>query len=219
MFITKRPYMNLPLKGDTNDIGTGGNTITPVGSPTYTTDQFGRANSALNLNGSSQYLDTNFKTSDLSGDYSIIVSINYDTTTFNGGAIASEVNATNNSYGAYFVIYNDTNNIQIAGHFANANPASTAALISYNPVASGSYKQFAFVRKNNSYHRIYYDGALVGSNAGSNVASASTNNLRIGNSYTSRYLDGSIEYWRLYQGTISSGQIKLINSQKGRLRA
>jgi hypothetical protein len=220
--VATQPYINMNFQNNLNNEGIGDITITPVGSPTYANDQFGRSNSALRLNGSSQYLNTNFKTSGIDWSFTIIASVkrNSDNTQ---DCICGETDLTSNSYGVNMNYQSATN--FLCGYFYSSGTArdNVGGTIDWN---DEEFTNISFIRKNGDYHRLLINSEYFNEVSCTEISSTSSNNLRIGTDYYNsgsgvgvhRMFDGDFEYFKIYQETLNDGELAVINQQQGRVK-
>lgn len=168
-------------------------------------------NNAFSFDGTNDYINTGYKTN--GGDYTISAWIYHDTNNTQD-AVYAEVNASNNSYGAYL---NTLDGIIYAGHYngLGSSPGNNNVIIEEPSPGTGVWYHIALVRKNNDVNELYVDGLLVGTESTGNNTTASSFTGKIGGNpdYTGggggtlRAFDGGIDLFRIYDRALSAGEI------------
>jgi len=226
--VAKKPYMNLRLNNVVTDTGTGGNTPSNTGV-TFTTDQFGRANMSGNWNAASDRLSWtssigNTVASKINSGSTVLywikqrtLSINTATTTFNntGDPGQRAFYIQNINYPAFNI-----NGVQLL----NSNNGTNTTVINVPNLLSYGNWQFCSIK--------YIDNTTdltaivnIDSNSGSGNLSkiweSNTVELRLGARPTTNIQGdfGDMSNFRFYDVTLTDGQIKILNNQKGRIVA
>ena len=227
--VAKKPYMNLRLNNNVTDTGTGGNTPTNSGV-TFTTDQFGRSNMAGNWDAITDRL-------------SWAISIgNTIATKINAGATVlywikqntfSDFRQTN-----IFHQWAGSPNRSFLINHVNFSTVAIDAVQIYNSADGIDANNVLYIENILSYNNwtlysvVYTDNitdlnikVTVGSNSGSGtttkVYESSNVELRLGARGPSNILGdfGDMSNFRFYDVTLTDGQIKILNNQKGRIVA
>lgn len=219
--------MYLPLKGDTNDYSTNAQNPTNSGVAT-TTGQFGESNGAYEWNAGTDYLS--WATSVAQSTASLLAS-NCSIVYFM--IRNSFVGGSNNTLSAYA----DGNSyFQIVGESTSTRTSigiknTTATQNIYNSTtATGSWGLYSFTTTpfdaTEVTTKFYKNGVEEGVDTGTgrNIKAntgASYNSLRLGDvSFASNAgFIGKIHTFRIYDVTLSDGALKILNNEKGRIRA
>ena len=225
--VAKKPYMNLRLNNDVTDTGTGGNTPTNSGV-TFTTDQIGRSNMAGNWGVSTNKLIWvssvgNTLATKINAGATILYwikprTLSNNTLTF----ILSQF------YLGYDRSFN-VRNINFSGtvvdgmQFTHCVDGDTNSTFNIQNLLSYNNWQFFSV--------VYTDNTIdlnikvtMDSNSGSGTISkayeASNTEVRLGARTPTNILGdfGDMSNFRFYDVTLTDGQIKILNNQKGRIR-
>ena len=226
--VAKKPYMNLMLNNNVTDTGTGANTPSNTGV-TFTTDQFGRANMAGNWDAASDRLAWassigNDIAAKINNGGTVVywikqrtLSNNTATATFNntGGAGQSGFYIQNINYSGFNI-----NGVQL---LSSVDGTTLTTLNVANLLSYGNW-QFCSVQYTDNTTdltaKITMD-SNTGSGTLSKVWTSNTVELRLGARPTTNGSGdfGDMNNFRFYDVTLSDGQIKIINNEKGRIRA
>lgn len=195
------------------DLSGNGHNGTLINGHIYSSNNKG----ILDFNGTTQYINTNFKTSDIGATYTISVWCKRDTINTRD-CIVGEGNLTSNSNGILMWFYND---VIVVGHFktVSGNYDSITYDLVANSIDSTQWHNYTFTRENGGLHKLYIDGVFIDSVVCASVGT-STNNLRIGEDYNtgeSREFDGKMGIFSIYNRPLSDTEIlQNYNATKGR---
>lgn len=226
--VAKKPYMNLRLNNNVTDTGTGGNTPTNSGV-TFTTDQIGRSNMAGNWGVSTNKLSWassvgNTIATKINAGATILYWIKQRTLTNNQQTcIFSQFDATNTRS---FLINNmnfSTLAIDAVQIYSSVDGNATNVLYLANSLSYNNWEFFSVVYTDNTTDLNIK--VTMGSNSGSGTLSkvyeSNSAELRLGARRPINVLGdfGDMSNFRFYDVTLTDGQIKILNNQKGRIVA
>jgi len=221
--IANRPYMYLPLKGDTNDYGTGGNNPSNT-SVTTTTGQFGESNGAYEWDATNDYLDWSSTIGNTIAGYLNAGATVLGFFEFTGMAASSDFYRIFHQYqgsGTPSFLWNfSTFSLTYAGQFYPTNGSVTTASNYYDT----SWHLYGF-RTADSSGNLQIDFLKDGvfdtkTTTTGNCNTGSTHALRLGTRLgSSQSFKGKCHDFKVYNTRLSNGQLKLIEIQKGRIRA
>lgn len=226
--VAKKPYMNLRLNNNVTDTGTGGNTPSNSGV-TFTTDQIGRSNMAGNWGVSTNKLSWvssvgNTLATKINAGATILYWINQRILSDN--TLNFIFHQFDNSGNRSFAI----SNLNFSGSvidgvqvrcFVDGNTSSSLNipnLLTYN-----NWEFFSLVYTDNTTDLNFK--VTMGSNSGSGTISkayeTSNTELRLGARTANNLVGdfGDMSNFRFYDATLTDGQIKILNNQKGRIVA
>jgi len=196
-------YWNL---NSLNDLSPQGNTLfsggTPTSDSTYPT---------FNSSGDSSPSSTNFD----GNDYLISSSTDFafgQTWSFNiwvktSSTLASSIiNKQNSGYGGYYCYIVATSGF--AGCAYQSSSAASPALFSSTSVNDGTWHMISWI-KSTTQHKIYIDGILEDTEAGTLTHYASTNPLDFGDVYYNHLSDynGNLDVIRVYNNALNQTEI------------
>lgn len=222
--VAKKPYMNLRLNNVVTDTGTGGNTPSNTGVA-FTTDQFGRTNMAGNWDANTDTLALSSTISDtlrgfVNNSFTLIVNLYPTDLTTTRRIITvgnSDFGIGIQNYSTYvkclqFYTYQYISTLAVKrsanDEFTENNWYNVAIKTSDNTtdLKLDGYKNADSIINTN------IDKANYDSNSGASVGNHSTG------SSTGSYR-GKMNNLRIYDITLTDGQIKILNNQKGRIVA
>jgi len=229
--IANRPYMYLPLKGDTNDYGTGGNNPSNTGVAT-TTGQFSESNGAYNWADATDRLSWASSVGN-----TIATKINAGATFYSFGNVVNtgsvmvkdwfsqynSVSGQRSFLNAYLNVTSvDDNYFQPGTHGDNnANSSSFNALNSVNYSTWSMYCLRYTDEGSTLKGEMLTDAVVKGSLTSMvKVKENSTLELRLGarTNNTNGNMN-SHHTFRFYDVVLSNGALKILNNEKGRIRA
>ena len=223
----KRPYMNLKLDGNVTDTGTGGNTPSNTGV-TFTTDQFGRANMAGNWDVDTDNLSWassvgNTVSSKINNGSTVLYWVKQRTLSIDTQSFIFHQN--DNAGERAFLIQNlnypafNINGVQL---YNSINGTDGATFNVPNLLSYGNW-QFCCVKyidNTTDLTAIVNMDSNSGSGNVSKVWESNTVELRLGARLSIGRGDfGDMSNFRFYDVTLTDGQIKILNNQKGRIKA
>ncbi|HEX8547165.1 MAG TPA: LamG-like jellyroll fold domain-containing protein, partial [Cytophagaceae bacterium] len=175
-----------PFNGNANDESGSLNAGTLQAAPTLTTDRFGIANKAYLFNGTSQYVST----SNLySSPNNFTISIWFKTTSTSGGKLigfGNSQSATSSAYDRH--IY-----MSAAGQlYYGVSYATLKTPSAYN---DGIWHQVTGTMSSTNGMKLYVDGELIVSNAGTTSGQAITGYWKIGFDNLAAWLDAGNSYF------------------------
>lgn len=236
----KRPHVNLPLKGDTNDKSLNKYTTSNV-SMTSTTGIFGESNGAYLGNGTSSYIDIGGTTGYDNvralwrTKCTIIANLQDNSNTegdFHDGFLygMDTVSTDASLYGVGLFTGTGTNyDIIFSGNGGTVLSAYKDSVNNNTHVLNKWFNIVITVLDNGSIAtgQFYFDGIkqTMTDNTTSqrvSVLSNSSRRLYLGGrvgSFTNRFWNGKISGFKIYGEILSDGYIKIINIQKGRIKA
>lgn len=226
--VAKRPYMYLPLKGDTNDYGTGGNNPSNTGVTT-TTGQFGESNGAYEWADNSDRLSWSSSIGNTLAGYInneiTVLFFSKPKATINFASYFNQRSNTSGDNSFTLNQYNLSPNINQIRMNTNTTGSSYSTLQSANDALTPSSWQFvAMTSKDNTTDvdfLVYVnDTQVISSNLPYSKTDSSLE-FRVGARNGDNTLGdlGDLSSYRIYDVTLSDGQIKIINNEKGRIRA
>lgn len=224
--VAKKPYMNLVLNNNVTDTGTGANTPSNTGV-TFTTDQFGRANMAGNWDVNTDYLEWlasvgNTIAGYLNNNGTIVYFINLDTAMSTQGSYAifnqwsGGENQRSFMFGGSEFLADDSYWIAISENkFAFTSYPSSSSVVDFN------VWDFYSIKINGTSKIVSKNNSVISNQTTINASTTSTNNLRLGRrtDFAASGFRGNLNNFRIYNVYLSDGQLKILNSQKGRISA
>lgn len=218
--LTNGQVFHFPFNGNANDIGPNGLNGTLFGSPTFVTDVNGNANSAINFNGSNQYMTIPVSStyqnttqpitfsfwvnpSSLSSDWKPIFNLDQLTATWNGYWCA----ATD----SWLAIY------QGDGNLAGPNSRRQASVVYSLPL--NTWTHVTGIIRGPTDMEIYIDcvqqtvgysgsgGGVSWSNSPGGVARGSNGNW-LPPGY--KYFDGAVDEFRFWNRELTAAEIQLL---------
>ena len=220
--VAKKPYMNLVLNNNVTDTGTGANTPTNSGV-TFTTDQFGRSNMAGNWDAASDNLEMDAVVGNKFSEFinsngatfTAFIAIKNITDTFASIFNQFESGGTNRSFNLQFNINEQC--------YASLYPGGSG--FNWSDIYGMTIDQFQHIvykfKKNGSNvdGELFVDGASRGTTSSLDVPKEDSSlKTRIGAVTGGTRGDlGKANNFRIYDVTLSDGQIKIINNEKGRI--
>jgi len=217
-------YMNLPLKGDTNDYGTGANNPSNT-SVTTTTGQFGESNGAHSWNSASDRLSWSNSVGDYIAGYinsnscTVIFFVNLTDSDWSTGRIFSQWGNSGNrsfrlSYTALSIYNNFAATISSDGTNNTYNESSTQQIS-----ARGSWNAIAL--KYDGKQRIYFNGSEINDATPTDYTTPynSSESFTLGNDLSSivNGFLGSMHTFRIYESQLQDGELRMIDQQKGQI--
>lgn len=208
--ITNGLQIELLFHGNSNDSSGNGRAATAVGSPSYTTGQDGIASHAISLNGSSQYLVSEYAPLDWIRSYAPTA-----------GTCCQWVYAVSEPGGGSFTIYEQgppNNNFLIAFPYGTpillaANVGSATAFFG-NTVISLNAWHFIGVTYDGTIGKFYVDGKFDGSFAQAGPPNKTGGaGTQIGRYYTNAgggtgfYFNGYMQDFRIYNRALSAAEM------------
>lgn len=220
--IAKRPSIYHPLKGDTNDYSTNAYSLTTNNGVTTTTGIFGESNGAYEWNADTDYLEINSSAkTHLEGSSleNITMLLNVSVTD----------NTALNTFG--YAIYGTNTSDRIISNAYRGNDATDVLRGFIYPTTGFVIYDYNYTPNNNQWYQwvvtaksgenyIYVDGIKVTTNTTTfSNSKTSTQPLRIG--AQQNIIGGRLKMCnlRLYNTQLTDAQIKILNNEKGRIRA
>ena len=230
----KRPFINLPLKGDTNDKSLNNHAVTNSGA-TSTTGQFGESNGAYDFDGVNNQLTIGSSVYDTLVDYinSGHVTIHFNMInnliTPNNDSILSLYDTSGN-FSYFYGINEYKSGTGYHGLYAGGAGSNNNNIYSNAVPTVGSWKRMVYTH---TYATTILTGGIFENGVALSLNRSQTNQLvlksisvnrtiSIGwrqDSPTNRSFKGKIHNFAIYTTKLSSGTIKLLNKQKGRIKA
>lgn len=165
------------------------------------------------FDGVDSYIDTGYKTSNDSNEYSIVGWVKRNTINTQD-CLYSETDSTSTSNGAYISFADDGLTLN-AGHFKTISSDYDLVSVDISPFITSmtDWIFVCFTRENGVEHKLYVDAILVGTVACADFTSASTYTGKIGDSAdstTSRPFDGLVADFAIYPTVLSLPEITAI---------
>jgi len=224
--IANRPYMYLPLKGDTNDYSTNAQNPSNTGVTT-TTGQFGESNGAYEWDSSTDRLSWS---SSIGNTVATMLNNQFTMMFFSNAngiqdqaRFLNQLNNISSQYSFQFT-YSSTNN---ASSILFVNTSTTYS--TFNDV-DNMFSTTDFVMVAYSTEKIssdihlkqYSSGVLLDTQTTTIIpraASTTTMNLGMRPGVNDFGKIGKLHCFRIYNVTLSDGALKILNNEKGRIRA
>lgn len=207
------------FSGSAADISLSGNDGTLVGSPSYVSDRFGNAASALSLNGSTQYLNVPANSlldfGDPSLPFTIVAWVN--TTSASAGGIVAKARDSNTVNMDYRLDLQAGGTVSLSrwNQSAGVTESVTETAVAIN---DGQWHQVAFVNVNASSHLLYIDGVLQATSSTTWLYNdANTEPLRVGRDHNGTtsdfYLGGTVDDVAVIDRALIQQEIQDLNHQ------
>ena len=221
--IANRPYMYLPLKGDTNDYSTNAQNPTNSGVSS-TTGQFGESNGAYDWD-NGDYLEWSDAIGDTIVDKMNIASV----VCFFANVTASNAfniflskfgGASNRAFQYYSRDDGSLTDGLQANYYTNATTAVAADVANVLNINNFKFYVFKTLENGSNLDVEITDLTSSGSSTIAKIYTGTSANLRIGYRVSgSGDSDYSMHTFRIYDVTLSNGALKILNNEKGRIRA
>jgi len=216
--IANRPYMYLPLKGDTNDYSTNAQNPSNTGVAS-TTGQFGESNGAYEWNATSDYLSwASSVGNSIAEKINIASTFCFFANITTGGRVFNQRGA--NPQGAFHYPVFVSNNLDT--FTIDGTTGNLVTEVDFTSKYSSYYFHSIKSEQNASNVDIdyYLDAALQDTGTGQQALDTSTSVLRLGQDASSNSsFIGKIHSFRFYDVILSDGALKILNNEKGRIRA
>jgi hypothetical protein len=218
--VAKKPQINIPFKGDTNDKSINNYTVTNNGATT-STGIFGEPNGSYNFPFSTycslSSLVGNTVATYLNSNCTILW---WNKTTATGGGRVISRQYESSGQRSWFVSNSDTGNILYLGKDTGL---STLYVASSDNTSNGAW-EFLGVRTSgsNGINVSFVINNLINNKTLSRIAKEnSTTQMVIGGrgDTSADSLIGDLSNFRIYNTALTDGQIKIVNNQKGRIVA
>ena len=223
----KRPYMYLPLKGDTNDYSTNAQNPSNTGVTT-TTGQFGESNGAYEWNADADKLSWassigNTITEYLNLNSTILWFIYLNNSNYGlGRNLIGQYSTNSNS--SFILLYRSDSTFNRTADTVYFNGSLVSRYSIDNIITDDSWEfhsirtkklnatDVEFIFNDNDTKNTKSDMALI--------SESSTAEFRIGErADNARGFIGKMYNFRIYDVTLSDGALKILNNEKGRIRA
>lgn len=221
--VAKRPSIYHPFKGNTNDYSVNNYSLTTNNGVTTSTGIFGESNGSYEWDSNTDYLEINSSAkTHLEGsalqNITMLMNVSFtDNTVYS--PLGYAIYGTSISDRLISHAYRGADATDVIRNFIY--PTTTFIIFDYatTPVNNQWY-QLVFTNKSTENY-IYSDGIKVSTDSTIYINSkTSTQPLRIG-AQPGGIIGGrcKISNLRLYNTQLSDGQIKILNNEKGRIRA
>lgn len=220
--VANRPYMYLPLKGDTNDYSVNAQNPSNT-SVTTTTGIFGESNGAYTWNASGDKLSWSSSVGNtiataLNNNATIIhfIKINGYNGVSDPNIILYQYSGAGSAESSFYTAYADDASIRTA---KRSGGGANVLTFSSTGITTSTWYNFASVFSGNDLE-FFLDTVSKSSGTFNRIAyTSSTNPLVMGGFSGTNWFNADIVDYRVYNASLSKGSINIINNEKGRIRA